>query len=227
MAERDTYHHGDLRNALLAATLELVRERGARGFSVSEAARRAGVSISAPYRHFADRDAMLAAVAEHAFAALEEGFESLETEPTLASCAAQIAVAYVDFASEDPARFEVMFAAGLDKNTHPELLEQTWRLQRRLETALATYFAPAELRMRAAELWAIAHGVATLSVGGSLGHVIEQADASQVASAAARTWATGAIIAPANHPEVSERQRRPDPPFPEVIPPTTRRTRPR
>src|SRR5690625_1632849 len=173
MAGRDTYHHGDLRNALLEATVDLVRERGARGFSVSEAARRAGVSISAPYRHFADRDAMLAASAQRAFTELETRFGALTLDEAFPARSAQIAVAYVAFAREDPARFEVMFASGIDKAAHPELLEQTHRIQTRLEAALAPYVRHAELVDRAAELWSIAHGVAALTVGGNLHHVVE------------------------------------------------------
>ncbi len=191
MAGRDTYHHGDLRNALLQATVELVRERGARGFNVSEAARRAGVSISAPYRHFADREAMLAAAAQQAFTELEARFTALTLEATLAARAAQIAVAYVAFAREDPARFEIMFASGIDKTFHTELLKQARRIQLRLEEALSPYVPGEELVDRAAELWSIAHGVAALTVGGSLRHVVDSHRIDAIAASAAHTWATG------------------------------------
>ena len=191
MAGRGTYHHGDLKNALLEATVELVRERGARGFSVSEAARRAGVSLAAPYRHFADRDAMLAAAAQRAFTELESRFTALALEATLADRAAQIAVAYVAFAREDPARFEVLFASGIDKASHPELLDRTCRIQTRLEAALSPYVPRAEVVDRAAELWSIAHGVAALTVGGNLHHVVESARIDTVAASAARAWASG------------------------------------
>lgn len=191
MSERGTYHHGDLRNALLDATIELVRERGARGFSVSEAARRAGVSVSAPYRHFADRDAMLAATAQHAFAELETRFAALTLETTLPARAAQIAVAYVEFAREDPARFEVMFASGVDKSSHPELLGQTARIQARLETALAPHLSQGEVVDRAAELWSIAHGVASLTVSGNLRHVVDPPRIDTIAASAAQAWASG------------------------------------
>lgn len=191
MGGRDAYHHGDLKNALLDATIELVRERGPRGFSVSEAARRAGVSASAPYRHFADRDAMLAAAAQNAFAELERRFAALDLVATLIAHASQIAIAYVAFAREDLTRFEVMFASGIDKSSHPELLEQTHRIQRRLEASLSPYVAQAELADRAAELWSIAHGVATLAVGGKLHHVIDPPRIDTIAASAAYTWATG------------------------------------
>ncbi|WP_432107619.1 TetR/AcrR family transcriptional regulator [Streptomyces sp. AA1529] len=191
MAGRDTYHHGDLRNALLQATRQLVRERGARGFSVSEAARRAGVSISAPYRHFADRDAMLAATAQRAFTELETQFATLILKAPLPERAAQIAVAYVVFACQDPARFEVMFASGIDKASHPELLEQTRRVQERLEAALQPHIPREDVVGRAAELWAIAHGVASLTLGGNLHHVVDSSRIDMVAASAAHAWARG------------------------------------
>ncbi|GAA3717373.1 TetR/AcrR family transcriptional regulator [Streptomyces tremellae] len=135
-ADKRGYHHGDLRRALLRATVELARERGARGFSASEAARRVGVPISAPYRHFADRDAMLAAAAPAGFRDLESRFAELPCAPAFGDWTAQIAVAYLRFAQEDPARFEVMFAGGFDKSAHDDLTRQANRIQERLEAAL-------------------------------------------------------------------------------------------
>jgi AcrR family transcriptional regulator len=192
MSRQGTYHHGDLKNALLDAATDLVRERGARGFSVSEAARRAGVSSSAPYRHFTDRDAMLAVLALRSFTELEARFASLVLEETLAARAVQIALAYVAFAREDPARFEVMFASGIDKNSYTELLDQTCRVQAQLEEALAPYLPPDRVVDRSAELWSVAHGIAALAVGGSLQHVVDPARIDTIAASAARTWATGA-----------------------------------
>ena len=65
-ARRERYHHGDLRAALIGTAVELLGERGLEAFSMAEASRRLGVAVSAPYRHFADRDALLAAVAVRA-----------------------------------------------------------------------------------------------------------------------------------------------------------------
>ena len=69
---RAGYHHGNLPRALIDTTLDLVAERGVHGFSMAEASRRLGVAVAAPYRHFADRDALLAAVAVRAGEALAE-----------------------------------------------------------------------------------------------------------------------------------------------------------
>ncbi|WP_150460083.1 TetR/AcrR family transcriptional regulator [Nesterenkonia ebinurensis] len=186
------YHHGNLRNALLAAASELVRERGARGFSVSEAARRVGVSSSAPYRHFPDRDAMLAAAALTGFVELEERFESLPVVQTFTDTAAHIAAEYVRFAREDPSRFEMMFAHGIDKSKHADLLQQTFRVQERFEAALAQHLQPTEsIRRYSAELWSIAHGAATLAIGENMQHLVPDTQISELASSTATAWAQG------------------------------------
>ncbi|PZR03426.1 MAG: TetR/AcrR family transcriptional regulator [Archangium gephyra] len=191
MSNQRAYHHGDLRNALLRATIDLVREHGARGFSVAEAARRAGVSSAAPYRHFADRDAMLAAAALQAFLELDEEFDRLELGPDLATSAAQIATSYLTFAQADPARFEILFSAGLDKAAHPELLEQAASIQRRLERAIAPFVPASDLVGRGAELWSLAHGIATLNAGGNLQHVIAPDRIMAMTESAAGAWAAG------------------------------------
>ncbi|WP_156837296.1 TetR/AcrR family transcriptional regulator [Nesterenkonia alba] len=190
MPERG-YHHGDLRNALLAATRELVRQRGARGFSVSEAARQVGVSSSAPYRHFADRDALLAATALEGFLELEEQLAELQALETLPHTAAQITTAYLRFAHEDPARFEVMFAHGLDKTQHEDLLQQTFRIQDQLNVRMARHLPRAQATQRAAELWSLAHGLATLSIGGNVQHVLPEVQIGELAASAAKAWARG------------------------------------
>src|SRR4051794_29910852 len=98
---RRAYHHGDLRAALVDATLELVAENGVQGFSVAEAARRTGVSISAPYRHFTDRDALLAAAAVRGHQELLVRFRAaIADQATPADQAAAISAAYVRFAAE-------------------------------------------------------------------------------------------------------------------------------
>ena len=195
MTDRAGYHHGDLRNALLQATRELISERGTRGFSVSEAARRANVSASAPYRHFADRDAMLAAVARSSFVALREAFDDVVLVAELPERAAQIVRAYVAFARADSARFDAMFAAGIDKSEHPELLEEAARVQDELEKALSPYISPDQVTRRAAELWTLAHGIAALATSGNLGHVVPEGQQGALATSAAHAWASGVLAA--------------------------------
>lgn len=190
---KGSYHHGDLRSALVEVTAQLVREKGARGFSVSEAARRVGVSIAAPYRHFADREALLAAVATQGFAQMQDVLGGLTRPGDPVDGAVAIAEAYVAFARADTARFEVMFAAGIDKDRHPELLECASRVQSQLEDALSDLVRddPAGPARRAAELWSIAHGVAVLVVEHRLAHVVGPAELDSVAAGAVRAWAHG------------------------------------
>ncbi|MCZ2831003.1 TetR/AcrR family transcriptional regulator [Modestobacter sp. VKM Ac-2986] len=190
---KSAYHHGDLRSALLEVTAQLVREKGARGFSVSEAARRVGVSIAAPYRHFDDREAMLAAVATRGFTELQETLDGVADPGDQVVRAVAIAEAYVGFALADTARFEVMFAASIDKDRHPELLECAGRVQSGLQDALRELVGddPAGVVRRAAELWSIAHGVAALLVEDRLAHVVGPAGEDTVVAGAVRAWATG------------------------------------
>lgn len=119
---RASYHHGDLPAALVAAAFELVEESGVQGFSVAEAARRTGVSISAPYRHFADREELLAACAVAAVEELKRRFDvELASEPAPAGRLAAIAATYVRFAAEQRPMFEVLHGAGLEKPKYPRL----------------------------------------------------------------------------------------------------------
>lgn len=119
------YHHGDLKAALVDGAIDLIVERGVRGFSLAELSRRLGVTVAAPYRHFDSRDELLAAVAVRALHAFGEALaaQSSETDPPEERLAA-MANAYVRFAAEQPALFGVVFGVGLDKKRrYPELRE--------------------------------------------------------------------------------------------------------
>lgn len=116
------YHHGDLRAALIDTAVEIIGERGVRGFSLAEASRRLGVASSAPYAHFADRDEFLAAVAVHAYELFNKQFlpqiyEFGEPADRLAA----LTRSYVRFAGAHRPLFEVIFVAGLDKVRNPQV----------------------------------------------------------------------------------------------------------
>jgi len=116
------YHHGDLRAALIDTAVEIIGERGVRGFSLAEASRRLGVASSAPYAHFADRDEFLAAVAVHAYELFNTQFlPQINEFPEPAGRLAALARSYVRFAGAHRPLFEVIFVAGLDKVQHPEV----------------------------------------------------------------------------------------------------------
>src|SRR5256885_13290570 len=107
------YHHGHLREVLLQAAIQLIAEVGPAAFTLRETARRAGVSHNAPYRHFPDREALLAALAAEGFAMLGE---RLRGKP-----GREMGAAYVSFALEQPQRLRLMFGGVLPLAKYPQL----------------------------------------------------------------------------------------------------------
>ena len=102
---RRGYHHGNLREALVRAALDLIAEKGAAGFTFAEAARAAGVSPAAPYRHFRDRDALMADVAKRGFEQFEKRLAAAwdEGRPNPLTSLERLGRAYLAFAREEPA----------------------------------------------------------------------------------------------------------------------------
>jgi AcrR family transcriptional regulator len=122
---RRGYHHGNLREALVNAALDLIASKGPAGFTFAEAARQAGVSAAAPYRHFRDRDALMADVAKRGFERFEARLAAAwdEGRPTPLAGLERMGHAYLGFAREEPAYFSAMFEAGVPLNEHRELQE--------------------------------------------------------------------------------------------------------
>ena len=170
----ESYHHGDLRRALLDAAVEQVKKEGAAVLSLREIARRAGVSQAAPYRHFASKEALLAAVAE-------EGFRTMRDEMLRVAARSadeplerlrQIGIAYVCFAVEHPAHFRVMFSAGQGCD-FPDLDEASTNafgvLVDAIEAGLAAGVLVDEPAMSLAlSAWSMVHGLASLLIEGRL-----------------------------------------------------------
>jgi AcrR family transcriptional regulator len=164
------YHHGNLREDLVRAALELIAEKGPAGFTFAEAARWAGVSPAAPYRHFRDRDELLADVALRGFqqfeAALTKAWD--DGRPDVFTAFENLGKAYLDFAHGEPAYYSAMFESGIPQGTSPALREAGERafavLRRAAEQLIA--LMPAPLRppalMMALHIWAMAHGIASL-----------------------------------------------------------------
>src|SRR6266436_982828 len=117
------YHHGNLKEALLRAALELIAKKGPAGFTFAEAARWAGVSAAAPYRHFRDRDELLASVALRGFqqfeAALTRAWDDGRPNPFAAFD--RLGKAYLAFARNEPAYYSAMFESGLPVDLSPTL----------------------------------------------------------------------------------------------------------
>ena len=171
---RRGYHHGNLREALVKAALDLILEKGSAGFSFAEAARAAGVSPAAPYRHFRDRDALVAEVARQGFelftAALNAAWN--DGKPSARAAFDRVGPAYLEFARTEPAYFSAMFEAGLPIADYPELRAAGDRAFGVLRDACQALVAtmPAERRppalMMALHIWSVTHGIASLFARG-------------------------------------------------------------
>jgi AcrR family transcriptional regulator len=169
-AERG-YHHGNLKEALLQAALGLIAEKGAAGFTFADAARMAGVSPAAPYRHFRDRDELLSSIAQRGF----EQFEAALTQawddgrPDTVTAFERVGKAYLAFAREEPAFYSAMFESGLPVDLNPTLLaasERAFGIIRAAAERLAALAPPGTPRppamMMALHIWSMSHGVASL-----------------------------------------------------------------
>ncbi len=175
--EKRGYHHGNLREALVAAALELIAEKGPAGFTFAEAARAAGVSAAAPYRHFRDRDALMADVARRGFEAFTVALARAwdNGKPDARKAFENVGRAYLDFAREEPAYFVAMFEAQLPPGIDPELTrasEQAFAILRQAAEALCAEL-PAKGRpppsMVSLHMWSLAHGIASLFARGDPG----------------------------------------------------------
>jgi AcrR family transcriptional regulator len=168
--ERRGYHHGNLREALIRAALNLIAEKGPAGFTFAEAARSAGVSAAAPYRHFRDRDELMADVARQGFARFEAMLAMAwnEGRPDPVTAFGNIGKAYLAFARTEPAYYSAMFEAGLPLDAHPDLQQagdRAFAVLRTAADAVCRKLPPGRnppALMVALHMWALAHGIAAL-----------------------------------------------------------------
>lgn len=172
-----SYHHGDLPNALVAAALELVRSEGIEALTLRAVARRAGVSEAAPYRHFADKDALLAAVAEQGFVSLKREMDaatarSVDADPL--TRLRRLGAAYVRFGVEHAAHFRVMSGPVVARRKQYPSLDAAANasfaslLQALVEAQSAGIVAQGDIEELGLAAWAFVHGLAALAIEGHL-----------------------------------------------------------
>jgi AcrR family transcriptional regulator len=167
MSSTATYHHGDLRAALVRAALELLDESGETELSLRAVARRAGVSPAAPYRHYADREALVSAVAAVGYRELAERLAAAHPSPSSPDELAKVAIAYVQFALERPALFRIMFSEPCDRD-NDERVAATAAVSLYVRGIVERSFPAADADALATAVWALVHGLAFLHLDGKL-----------------------------------------------------------
>ncbi|MGX1274760.1 TetR/AcrR family transcriptional regulator [Streptomyces phaeoluteigriseus] len=180
MAQTSGYHHGDLRAACLRAARELLEEDGSAALSLRAVARRAGVSATAPYRHYTDRDDLVSAVAAEGYRELAQHLAAAHPAPSTPDDLAAVAVVYVQFALEHPALFRVMFAEPCDP-TSEERVAATAVITQYVQSIVRDAFPGADdAAALATAVWALVHGLAFLHLDGKLDTSTPEAVAAQV-----------------------------------------------
>ena len=183
MPKKKNYHHGDLKNALIKAGVEILAKDGVIGLSLRKVAARAGVSHTAPYSHFVDKQALIAAISTEGFRQLYEQMsavaEEYKTKPSMQLM--EVGWAYVQFALDDRDRFKVMFSGILEKEKiYPEFVTESQRNFQLVKMVVEANQAAGVLRSGSSDLvalsaWAIIHGFSMLLLEGQISHtVLEQ-----------------------------------------------------
>ncbi|MBS0122950.1 TetR/AcrR family transcriptional regulator [Thetidibacter halocola] len=171
------YHHGNLRQALVESALSLIEEKGPAGFTLSEAAKQAGVTPAAVYRHFAGREDLIAEAAKQGYEIFADvmQFAYDSGQPSALAAFEATGRAYLAFARKHPGHYIAMFESGIGVNRSPELAAASSRARSVLEQAAADLgrHIPPEKRpppqMFSAHIWAMSHGVVELFARNSPG----------------------------------------------------------
>jgi AcrR family transcriptional regulator len=174
MRRAKPYHHGNLREVLLESAIRLIAEVGPTAFTLREVARRAGVSHNAPYRHFRDRDELMAAVAAQGYQELTRAMiEAAAAKSDVLERLKYAGLGYVSFALRRPEHFTVMFDAPPSKRKHPDTAAASGEAFATLlgfvkDGQDAGRLPAGELRQMALLAWSMVHGIAKLAITGRL-----------------------------------------------------------
>jgi AcrR family transcriptional regulator len=165
-ANQRSYHHGDLRRALIDAARRLLEAEGPAALSLRAVAREAGVSPAAPYHHFKDKDALLDAVAQQGWAELSESLNGSGGADATGGRTGNLGVAYVKFAMANPALYRLMYDVAREREALPEHEEHERGFNRLRETLIAAGADPNDkitLELAAIAAWCSAHGLAEMA----------------------------------------------------------------
>lgn len=188
------YHHGDLAVACVHAAMELLEEDGGTaGLSLRAVARRAGVSPGAPYRHYADRDALISAVAAVGYRELAGCMAAAHAAPATPDDLVAIGIAYVGFALRHPALFQLMFGAPCDRE-NAERVAATMAVWDLVSGGVRATFPDCDVEAMSNAIWSLVHGLAFLHLDGKF-------DASEPVAVSDRVGAAiRAILTASYHP---------------------------
>lgn len=193
--ERENYHHGDLKNALIQAGIEILAEEGVGGLSLRKAARKAGVSHAAPYAHFADKQALIAAIAADGHEKINQRLNAVlvrHADDPLRQLLGAVQ-AYVQFGLEAPDHYKITFSGAIqDEHGHPEFVETSQRNMQVLKDIVERCRAAGILdtqsqdtELQAVGLWGVIHGLVTLWIQGQLpGSLMKRVSATELVIAA-------------------------------------------
>lgn len=188
---KTSYHHGELRQALIGAARLLIAERGGNDFSLSDACRRAGVSTAAPYRHFADKTEIITEVVAQGFTDMAQRFHQAAGAFAPGARARILALGevYLGFALREPALFRMMFSQ------NPSLAEDDAAnvqgracfafIMQEVINHCALSRVEGDARMIAVQLWTLVHGAASLTIDGDYAKVAPELDVGAMIAAAA------------------------------------------
>ncbi len=192
---KKNYHHGDLKNALIQAGIKILAEDGVGGLSLRKAARTAGVSHSAPYAHFADKQTLIAAIASDGHKQIYERFAAIQTryvDDPLRQLVSG-AWAYVQFGLDSPDHYKITFSGAIqDEHSHQEFVEYSQRNMQVLRLIVEQCRAPDVLNntgidpeLQAVSLWGILHGLVLLLIQGQVpGNLLKTAQPKELVLAA-------------------------------------------
>ncbi|MGD8404060.1 MAG: TetR/AcrR family transcriptional regulator [Anaerolineales bacterium] len=174
------YHHGDLKNALIKAGTEILASKGLGGLSLRQVAKQAGVSHAAPYAHFKDKQALIAAISTEGFKQLYSQIESVkkthQAEPE--TLLIETAWSYVQFALNEPDRFKLMFSSMLEKEKeYPDFVEISQdNFQQLVEIVKlcqqANILKGGDSDLIALSVWGTVHGFVSLLLEGQISHTV-------------------------------------------------------
>lgn len=200
------YHHGNLRDALITAAASIIEESGSADFLISDAAKLAGVSVAAPYRHFKDKDDLLTAVSELGFFALDEQMREIASgyEYGSQACIVELGKGYIRFVTSRPAFFNLMWGdAGATTmsnmaQTQRELrVSGMWLLVNQVEAWCEKQrVKDAEPIDIALKLWAMAIGISHLVINGHLSRFVDDVDPYLILATSSDAFLRGLLTHP-------------------------------